>query len=220
MPKLRLSKVISDKQIDRKSLSSEVNAAINSLLPLENNIEKINVEIAKELRAIAESLNVSVFDLFIPAEKFYRLNIFDYLNEPEYSGSSKEKLKQLYSKLPNVPNKISFSLLAIYATQVLPERLLKDSDLETVGTLLKKNWRDFKQELPLPPRQTISVDSILIRLGINIDELAVILDIPKELIPWINQERTAREFLNDSSICYILGCSPQNGNWVCELVCP
>ena len=43
MPKLRLSKVISDKQIDRKSLSSEVNAAIDRLLPQENNIEKINV---------------------------------------------------------------------------------------------------------------------------------------------------------------------------------
>jgi hypothetical protein len=175
MPKLRLSEVIAENSIDVDALSLDIREAITRVLVRENTLDKLNAEIAKDLRAIADSLNVSIFDLLTPAEKFYRLKIFENLTEPEYSGSQKEKLEKLFAKLPSY-SKISFTLLALYATQVLPESILKGSDL--------KNLKEISTE----PNQTISVESILISLGISLDELSMLLEIPKKFIPWISKE--------------------------------
>jgi hypothetical protein len=190
MPKLRLSDVIDDKKVDRKVLTSEVNAAINRLLLQKNDIEKINDEIAEDLRVIAESLNVSIFDLFTPDEKFYRLKIFERLNELGYLGSPREKLEKLLSQIPQA-NKISFLLLGIYATQILPERLLIGTDLEVITKLLNISLANLR-ELSSKPQQAISVESILTSLGISLNELSILLLIPEEFIPWISFESNTK----------------------------
>jgi hypothetical protein len=186
MPKLRLSEVIAENSIDVDALSLDIREAITRVLVRENTLDKLNAEIAKDLRAIADSLNVSIFDLLTPAEKFYRLKIFENLTEPEYSGSQKEKLEKLFAKLPSY-SKISFTLLALYATQVLPESILKGSDLKQVCKVLGISVENLK-EISTEPNQTISVESILISLGISLDELSMLLEIPKKFIPWISKE--------------------------------
>ena len=186
MPKLRLSEVIAEKSIKVADLSEDIQKAINTLLTQENNLGKIDEKTAKDLRAIANSLDVSLFDLFIPAEKFYRLKIIEHLKESEYLGSPKEKLEKLFTKLPS-SSKISFNLLTIYATQVLPESLLKRSDLKQICQFLNIRLEALKDLFYLP-RQTISIESILLKLAITLDELSLLIEIPKEFIPWINLE--------------------------------
>lgn len=186
MPKLRLSEVITEKSIIVDDLSADVQEAINTLLTRENTLGKIDKATAESLRLIAESLNVSIFDLFTPAEKFYRLKIFENLNEPKYLGSQKEKLEKLFAKLPS-SSKISFNLLTIYATQVLPNNLLKGADLKEICKVLDVNLEDIKDIFNVS-RQTISVESILLKLGITIDELSLLIEVPKKFIPWLSSE--------------------------------
>ena len=193
MPKLRLSEVIAEKSIIVADLSADVQEAIARVSAQENTLDKLNAEVAKDLRVIAEAVNVSIFDLFIPAEKFYRLKIFENLNEPEYSGNQKEKLEKLFSKLPS-SSKISFTLLTIYATQVLPESLLKGLDLKQICKFLDVTLEELK-ETSSEPSQTISVESLLISLGVNLDELSILLEVPKKFIPWISKEPRVINFI-------------------------
>ena len=186
MPKLRLGEVITEKSIKVTDLSKDIQKAINTLLTQENNLGKIDEKTAENLRLIAQSLNVSISDLFIPAEKFYRLKIFENLNKPEYSGTPKEKLEKLFAKLPST-SKISFSLLSVYATQVLPESLLKGKDLQQICKSLNTSLEDLKDNSSAP-NQTISINSILTNLDITLDELSILLEVPKNLIPWISSE--------------------------------
>ena len=197
MPKLRLSEVIAEKSIIVADLSADVQEAIARVSAQENTLDKLNTEVAKDLRVIAEAVNVSIFDLFIPAEKFYRLKIFENLNEPEYSGNQKEKLEKLFSKLPS-SSKISFTLLTIYATQVLPESLLKGLDLKQICKFLDVTLEELK-ETSSEPSQTISVESLLISLGVNLDELSILLEVPKKFIPWISKEPRVINFIEPES---------------------
>lgn len=197
MPKLRLSEVIAEKSIIVADLSADVQEAIARVSAQENTLDKLNAEVAKDLRVIAEAVNVSIFDLFIPAEKFYRLKIFENLNEPEYSGNQKEKLEKLFSKLPS-SSKISFTLLTIYATQVLPESLLKGLDLKQICKFLDVTLEELK-ETSSEPSQTISVESLLISLGVNLDELSILLEVPKKFIPWISKEPRVINFIEPES---------------------
>jgi hypothetical protein len=184
MPKLRLSEVIAERSIIVADLSADVRETINTLLAQENTLGKINKATAENLRFIAATLNVSIFDLFTPDEKFYRLKIFENLNEPEYSGTPKEKLEKLFDKLPQ-SNKVSFSLLSIYATQVLPESLLKGNELRVIYKILDIHLEALKEISPAP-NQTISVESVLKNLGITLDELSLLLEVPKKFIPWLS----------------------------------
>jgi hypothetical protein len=187
MPKLRLSEVIAEKKIEVAGLSKDVQQAIETLLAQENTLGNIDEATAEKLRLIAKSLDVSLFDLFTSVEKFYRLKIFEYLNEPEYSGSQKENLEKLFAKLPS-SSKISFNLLTIYATQVLPESLLRDSDLKQICKFLDISLEALKDVFDLP-RQTISVESILLKLGITLDEFSLLIEVPKKFIPWLSLEK-------------------------------
>jgi hypothetical protein len=186
MPKLRLSEVIAEKSIIIEDLSTDVQAAIARVSAQEETLDKLNAEVSKDLRAISASLNVSILNLFTQAEKFYRLKIFENLNEPEYSGSPKEKLEKLLAKLPS-NSKISFPLLGIYATQTLPESLLKGKDLQQICKSLNTSLKDLKDNSSAP-NQTISIDSILRNLDITLDELSILLEVPKNIIPWISSE--------------------------------
>ena len=186
MPKLRLSEVIAEKSIIIADLSADVQKAINTLLTQENTLGKIDQATAESLRLIAESLNVSIFDLFTPAEKFYRIKIFEQLVEPEYSGNSRENLEKLYSKLPS-SSKISLPLLAVYATQVLPQSVLTRENLQQICNIFSITESDIQEEAS-PPKQTISVDLLLKRFDLTIDDLSIILEIPKKYIVWLNSE--------------------------------
>ena len=186
MPKLRLREFIAEKSIKVADLNADIQDAIARVSAQENTLDKLNDEVAKDLRAISESLNVSIFDLFIPAEKFYRLKMIEYLAEPEYSGTPRKKLEKLHSKLP-LSSKISLSLLGVYATQILPESLLTDSALKLIAKALEVNVSpESLKNIAEPPQQTISVESTLKQLGINLDELSILLEIPKKFIPWIS----------------------------------
>jgi hypothetical protein len=202
MPKLRLSEVIEEKSIDTKTLNKDIRKAIKTLLAQENTLGKIDKATAEKLRLIAESLNISIFNLFTPSEKFYRLKIFEQLDDSEYLGNKKERLEKLFAKLPS-SSKISFNLLAIYSTQILPESLLKSSDLKQVCKVLDVSIEDLKKEYS-EPNQTISVEFILRSLDINLDGLSILLDIPKKFIPWISVETIvanqigSTRFINDT----------------------
>jgi hypothetical protein len=186
MPKFRLSEVIAEKGIKVADLSADIQKVIKALLTQENTLSKIDQPTAESLRLIAESLNISIFDLFTPAEKFYRIKIFEQLVEPEYSGNSKENLEKLYSKLPS-SSRITFPLLAVYATQVLPQSILTKENLKQICNIFSISESDIKEESS-PPKQTISVDLLLKSLDLTIDDLSIILEIPKKYIVWLNNE--------------------------------
>ena len=95
-------------------------------------------------------------------------------------------------------SKISFTLLTIYATQVLPESLLKGLDLKQICKFLDVTLEELK-ETSSEPSQTISVESLLISLGVNLDELSILLEVPKKFIPWISKEPRVINFIEPES---------------------
>ena len=204
MPKLRLREFIAEKSIKVADLNADIQDAINTLLTQENTLGKIDKATAKSLRLIAESLNASIFDLFTSAEKFYRLKIFENLNEPEYLGTPKEKLKKLFDKLPQ-PNKISFYLLGIYASQVLPENLLKGNDLRLISKILDTHIETLKEVSPAP-NQTISLESVLKNLDVTLDELSLLLEVPKKFIPWLSTNTIILSNNGQESLAFVNPC--------------
>jgi hypothetical protein len=216
MPKLRLSEVIAEQSIIVADLNTDVQETINTLLTQETTLGKIDKATAEKLRLIAKSLDVSLFDLFTSVEKFYRLKIFEYLNEPEYSGSQKENLEKLFAKLPS-SSKISFNLLTLYATQILPESLLTSADLKQICKLLGITLEALKDIFDLP-RQTISVESILLNQGITLDEFSLLIEVPKKFIPWISLEVTKSNTANNEGIATeMINTSPCNYPIFCYL---
>lgn len=180
MPTLRLEEVLKEHII-----TPELTVYVERLRAKGQTFDKLDANTASDLRAIAEELKVSFFDLFTPTENLYRLKITEII-ENKYSGTLKDKLKALQAELPK-SKKISLPLLGIYATQILPESLLKGSDLDAICRILGTGLEELK-ELSDPPNQTISVESLLRKLGLTLDELAILLEIPKKFIPWISTE--------------------------------
>jgi hypothetical protein len=168
-----------------KTISSELSVKVARLRAKGTTFDKLDANTANDLRAIAEELKVSFFDLFIPTENLYRLKIIAII-ENRYSGTLREKLEALQAELPK-SKKISLALLGIYATQILPESLLNGSDLRSICKILGVGLEDLK-ELSDTPKLTISVESLLKKLGLTLDELAILLEIPKKFIPWISTE--------------------------------
>lgn len=195
MPKLRLNQVLADKQIEVDKLSEDVQNAIASLRNQNTNpnetkgdiiIAKIDDQISKEVKEIAEALNISIFDLFVPSEKFYRLKIIERLQSLNYSGTPEEQLGTLYTRLKET-SQISFALLIAYATQVFPDNLIKEVELKRICEILEISLEELKDVFNLN-RKTISVESILVRLGITLDDLELLMDIPKRFIPWLSSD--------------------------------
>jgi hypothetical protein len=183
MPTLRLYEVRLENPDQVANLPPNLKKIFDDLANINAPLTKLDDKTVLDLRAIAEALKISVFDLFAPNENLYRLKIFEVI-ENRYSGTLKEKLESLRSDLPE-SRKVSLALLGIYATQILPENLLKGLDLKEICKTLGVNLEDLK-EISNPPRQTISVESILKKLGVTLDELSVLLDVPKKFIPWIS----------------------------------
>ena len=182
MPTLRLDEVLAE-----HTIPPEIAVHVDRLRSKGTTLDKLDDETASDLRAIAEAVKISVFDLFVPSEQMYRLRISE-LVKTKYTDklNLKEQLEALLLDLSKA-NKISFALLGIYSTQILPETLLKGSDIKEICTLLKVTLEELK-ELSDAPSQTISVESLLKKLDITLDELAILLEIPKEFIPWISKD--------------------------------
>jgi hypothetical protein len=180
MPTLRLEEVLKE-----HTITPELAVYVERLRAKGTTFDKLDADTASDLRVIAEALKISVFDIFVPAEKLYRLKIIEYIGN-RYSGNLKQQLEALQLDLPE-SKKISLTLLGIYATQVLPESLLKGADLKEICKILGTNL-EFIKELSDQSRQTISVETILKKSGISLDELAILMEIPKKFIPWISSE--------------------------------
>ena len=178
MPTLRLEEVLKE-----HTITPELAVYVEKLRKKGTTFDKLDADTASDLRAIAEELKVSFFDLFLPTENLYRLKIIEII-ENRYSGNLRERLEALQAELPK-SKKISLALLGIYATQILPASLLNGSDLRSICKILSVGLEELK-ELSDTPKQTISVESLLKKLGLTLDELAILLEIPKKFIPWIS----------------------------------
>lgn len=185
MPTLRLDKVLAEEQIKIEEQPQAVKDAIARLRAKGQTFDKLDAQTASDLRAIIQAFKISLSDLFVSKEKFYRLKIIELIKD-KYSDQStlNAQLESLQRELTN-NNKISFLLLSIYATQVLPESLLKGSDLKQICKTLRVKLDDLREEA-LPPTQTISVEAHLNNLDIKRNEFATLLDIPQKFVPWIN----------------------------------
>ena len=193
MPTLRLEEVLAEHTIPPQ-LALHVDRLRKKLQEEGTTFDKLDKRTASDLRAISEALNVSIFDLFVPVEQLYRLKIIEYISK-RYSGNLKQQLEALQSDLPE-SKKISLALLGMYATQILPESLLKGADLKAICKILDTDLESIK-ELSNQSRQTISVEAILKKLGISLDELSVLMEIPKKFIPWFSSDPIRIKAPND-----------------------
>jgi hypothetical protein len=214
MPKLRLSEVIAEKSVIVDALSADVQEAIKRVSTQEKTLDKLSAEVAKDLRVIAEAVKVTPLDFLEPVEQLYRLKILDiaysrYTPKP----TCIEQLEELHKDLQRNGINISFGLLAVYATQVFPKSLLQRDDLVQVCVFLNTDLEKL-QETSLPHRQTIAIEPFLHEFGIQEDELADILAIPKELLPWI--DLSEKKFNFNRNEYTISLCSLRFFSWFCR----
>jgi hypothetical protein len=230
MPKLRLSEVIAEKSIDTKTLSEDIREAISRVSAQENTLDKLNAEVAKDLKAISESLKISVVELIqtLP-QTGYRLRIIEELRSqlPDESLDL-NRIEKLYQDIKSITSKtIPIPLLILYATQTFPGFIFEAKEIqenyinpicETLGVILENLKEDA--ELLIPSLDSSLIGNIIYKYEISLDELSLLIDIPIILLPWIcklkkNNEETL-EFFSSSAACQ--DCQ-KTGNLVSCFLC-
>ena len=213
MPKLRLSEVIAEKGIRVTDLGADIQNAIARVSAQEKTLDKLNAEVSKDLRAIAEALKVTPLEFLEPVQQLYRLKILDmaYLRYPP-KPTCIEQLQELHKDLQGNGINISFGLIAIYATQAFPKNLLKSNDLVQISVFLNTDLEGL-QEKSSHSRKTIAIEPCLYEFGMQEEDLAAILGIPKEWLPWIDLSEKKFNFnWNEYTISL---CSLPFINWFC-----
>ncbi|MCA6503121.1 MAG: hypothetical protein IM596_15685 [Pseudanabaena sp. M051S1SP2A07QC] len=208
MPTLRLEEVLKE-----HTITPELAVYVEKLRKKGTTFDKLDADTASDLKAIADILNILTLDLFKPVEQLYRLKIIDIAYKKYPAPTCVEQLKMLHDDMKAHSVYVSFPLLCIYATQSLPLDLLSRDELRIISDFLKTDIDGLKQEAS-PPNQTISIEPYLKSFAITIDDLTILLTIPKEFIHWIDLSEKKFDFFGKKYT--ISMCSIPPFSWFCR----
>ena len=226
MPTLRLEEVLKENQINLEEQSQEIQSAISRLLRTEDQpFDKLDVELANDLRVVAGALRISVFKLFQVTPKVgYRLRILEELDrkfpEDESYGDKIERLhREINFSDTSIPSDnqssrtpVTLSILVFYATQVLPESILEQQEfrkkyLDPICQALDVTLGNLKEKSKIT-ELTLNYLTIsqAYKTGTSVDDLALLTDIPAPLLIWSRRKKSP------TTLSFT-----ENSSWPCEI---
>lgn len=193
MPTLRLDEVKLENPDQVANLPPNLKKIFDDLANINAPLTKLDDKTVLDLRAIAEALKISVFDLFSSNEKLYRLKIIEELSKKFPDQKSDENLIEgLHKEILKSINDFPVSILIFYATQSLPKSILENQEyvqkyIEPICKALGNVAHSSLEEEV--NTNGLTLDSFILskvyELKISIDDISSLTRIPISLLVWL-----------------------------------